>query len=86
MYLHLGGDVLVKQDDIIGLFDLDTTTVSARTRDFLKQAETGGRVVNVSYELPKSFCVTAGKDSRVYIGALNTATLKKRRNMRWNDL
>ena len=57
MYLHLGNEKVVPHSEIIGLFDLDTTTVSKITRDFLARAEKEGRVVNVSYELPKSFVV-----------------------------
>ena len=32
MYVHLGVDQVVKEDDIIGIFDLDSTTVSKHTR------------------------------------------------------
>ncbi len=79
MYLHLGGDVLVKTDDIVGLFDLDNSTVSAKTRDFLKTAEKEKKVVYVSYELPKSFCVAKEKGSiKVYISQMSTSTLRKR--------
>ena len=39
MYLHLGMDKVITFDDIIGIFDLDTTTVSKRTRDYLAKAE-----------------------------------------------
>ena len=35
MYLHLGGDKVVKTKDIIGIFDMDTSTVSKNTRDYL---------------------------------------------------
>ena len=57
MYLHLGQDTVVKNDSVIGIFDMDTSTVSKPTREFLNIAEKQGRVVNVSYELPKSFVV-----------------------------
>lgn len=55
MFLHLGQDTVIIEDDIIGIFDLDTTTVSKPTRDYLKTMQKGGNVVNVSYDLPKSF-------------------------------
>lgn len=60
MYLHLGEKTVVSTAEIIGIFDMDTSTVGKHTRDFLAKAEKGGRVVNVSYELPKSF-VLCGK-------------------------
>ncbi|NLP48462.1 MAG: DUF370 domain-containing protein [Clostridiales bacterium] len=80
MYLHLGEEKLIAFENIIGIFDLDTTTVSKPSRDFLKKAELGGRVVNVSYELPKSFILSAekNKESKVYIAQLSTSTLLKR--------
>ena len=49
MFLHLGQDTVIIEDDIIGIFDLDTTTVSKPTRDYLKTMQKGGNVVNVSY-------------------------------------
>jgi hypothetical protein len=79
MYLHLGQSTVVKTESIIGIFDLDTATVAKPTRDFLTKAEKQGRVVNVTYELPKSFIVCKeGKEMTVYISQLSTSTLLKR--------
>ncbi len=79
MYLFLGGDVSVREDSIIGVFDMDNTTVAASTRKFLSRAQKEGRVITVSYELPKSFCLTSeGEKETVYISQISPATLKKR--------
>ena len=80
MFIHLGQDTVVKKEDIIGIFDLDTATVSKRTRDFLSKAEKAGKVINVSYELPKSFIICQGTDKKqiIYISQLSSATLLKR--------
>ena len=59
MYLHLGQEVVVRHRDIIGVFDMDNTTISPHTRDFLHQAELRGDVTYVSMDLPKSFTVCA---------------------------
>lgn len=81
MYLHLGQDTVVKNDSVIGIFDMDTSTVSKPTREFLNIAEKQGRVVNVSYELPKSFVVCKEKENiTVYISQLSSSTLQKRLN------
>ena len=82
MFLHLGQNTVIHQDDIIGIFDLDNTTVSKRTRDFLAKKEKEGKVVNVSYELPKSFvlCENKNKEITVYITQISTSTLIKRVN------
>ena len=80
MYLHLGQDTVVAFDEIIGIFDLDTSTVSKTTRDYLKRAEQSRLVVNVSMELPKSFtvCKDAQNKTTVYISQISSATLLKR--------
>ena len=78
MYLHLGQDCIVKTSEILGIFDLDKSSTSRDTREFLRRAESEGRVVNVSPELPKSFLVRATKPCTVYICQISAATLKKR--------
>ena len=60
---------------------MDTSTVSKRTRDFLNLCEKQGKVINVSYELPKSFIVCReNKNIKVYISQLSSTTLEKRVN------
>ncbi len=79
MYLHLGNDTIIRKDDIIGIFDLESSTISHRTRKFLSDAEKKGIVVNVSTELPKSFVLCREKDEeRIYICQLSPVTLIKR--------
>ncbi|MBR2133316.1 MAG: DUF370 domain-containing protein [Eubacterium sp.] len=75
MYLYLGGDSVVKSDDIIGVFDMDTSTVNKATRDYLTEAERDKRIIYVNYDLPKSFIVC---NKNVYVCPLNTATILKR--------
>ena len=79
MYLHLGSDVVIPKDSIIGIFDLDTSTVSKNTRNYLSLAEKEKRVVTVSNELPKSFvAVSADNEIIVYVSQLSSQTLLKR--------
>ena len=75
MYLHIGEDTLVRDKDIIGIFDMDTSTVNKATRDYLKKAEKDKRVIYVNYDLPKCFVVT---DKNVFVSQINTGTLNKR--------
>ena len=80
MYLHLGSNVVVPQGDILGIFDLDKTTASRITREFLASAEVLGRVVSVGEDLPKSFLLCRDKTGKetVYLSQLSPATLIKR--------
>lgn len=80
MYLHLGQDTVITYDEILGIFDLEATTVSKATRDYLATATKTGRVVTVGYDLPKSFVVCRNKDggTTVYISPISPSTLLKR--------
>jgi hypothetical protein len=81
MYLHLGEKTVIRTESIIGIFDLDNTTISKNTRNFLTRAEKNGEVINVSYELPKSFIVCIkNKERKVYISQIAANTLYKRIN------
>ena len=78
MYLSIGNDMAVRESSIIGIFDMDNTTTSKRTREFLAAAEQEGQVVPCD-DLPKSFVLTAEYGiSRVYLTSLASATLDKR--------
>lgn len=78
MYLSIGDDFAVRQGSIVGIFDLDNTTTSRRTREFLGAAEKEGQVVPCD-QLPKSFILTSEYGMpKVYLTALSSATLGKR--------
>lgn len=80
MYLHLGNGFAVNTNDIIGIFDLEKSSVSKYTKDYLANATKQGRVINCTMELPKSFVITLDSEltEKVYISQLACATLYKR--------
>ena len=80
MYLHLGQNVMVRTKDVIGVFDLDNTTWSFRTRCFLERAEREGRVFPVGDDLPRSFVLvgTGEGEPMVYLTPLSPAALAAR--------
>lgn len=80
MYLHLGQDIVIRMETIVGIFDLETSTISGTTRDYLAAAQKAGCVVGISQEMPKSFILCCGKDGRrtVYTSQISTSTLLKR--------
>jgi len=80
MYLHLGQSTVITTKDLIGIFDMDVTTVMKSSRDYLSKAEKNGQIVNVSYELPKSFvvCSDGNNSKKVYISQIAPSTLLKR--------
>lgn len=77
MYLHLGNNVSVPTEDVIGIFDLDNASTSRITREFLRSAQEEGMVISVGDDLPKSLvvCCPRGSWQRVYISPLASSTL-----------
>lgn len=75
MYINIGGDKLIPISDIVGVFDLENTSQSRITRNFLKNAEKEKKSENAVTDIPHSFVVTRDK---VYIAQSTSQTLKKR--------
>lgn len=76
--MNIGSDMAVREKSIIGIFDMDNTSTSRRTREFLEKCEKEGQVVPCD-DLPKSFVLTAEYGlNRVYLTALNSSTLERR--------
>ena len=75
MYVHLGSDTVVRDCDIIGIFDIENTSVGKITKEYLSASGKRKSACYVSYDMPKSFIVT--KDY-VYISNVSVFTLKRR--------
>ncbi len=79
MFLNIGQNVLVAEEDVVGIFELDNTTWAVRTREFLGRAEKAGRVTALGEDLPRSFVLCqSGGTERVYLSTLTTAALGAR--------
>jgi len=71
--------MVIPAKNIIAILDIDTTTISKGTREFLRIAEEEGFVESVNDELPKSFIIAEkDKKSKVYLSPISSVTLQKR--------
>jgi len=78
MYIPIGNDMSVRDSSLIGIFDMDNTSTSKRTRDFLAAAQKNGEIIPCD-DLPKSFILTAQYGmTRIYESTLSSQTLEKR--------
>ena len=79
MFLHIGGDVVIPMKNVIAILDIETTTLSRDSRDFLKIAEEEGFINAISDDLPKTFIITEiDKKSKIYLSPISSVTLQKR--------
>ena len=66
MFLHIGGDVVVPMKNVIAILDIETTTLSKDTKEFLKIAEEEGFIEAISDDIPKSFVITETEKKAKY--------------------
>lgn len=79
MYLHIGNKKSIKDDKIIGIFDLDTATVSNISKDFINRKQRSGLVEYDNADLPRSFVLyVEDGESRVKLSRISTVGLKLR--------
>lgn len=67
IYLNVGSGKSIKESDVIGIFDMDTSTVSPVTRKLLSVAEKEKRTESPSYEIPKSFIVYRAENGEIKV-------------------
>lgn len=87
MFFHIGKNRAIRENNIIGVFDMENTTVTAKSRIFLEKAQSRGEIEETDFELPKSYVVCSGKSNkgkksekgrRVYLSSLSPSTLVKK--------
>lgn len=87
MYFHLGKGAAVREKEIIGVFDMENTTVTAKSRIFLEKSQARGEILETDFDLPKSYAICSGKrnkgkkserKNRVLLSSLSPASLLKK--------
>lgn len=89
MFLHLGGDVVVPLENIIGIIDVNSIAKSKDSKAFFKIAEEEGFIYKISEEEPKSYIITEKVIKKkkgvekiiktvIYSSPISSVTLQKR--------
>lgn len=82
MYLHIGNDFVLNEQDIIGVFDFDHILTSPSTEAYLKLLEEENRLVSISEEIPKSFVLAVSGGVEVgYLSPLSSRTIQNRKGL-----
>lgn len=79
MFLHVGNGKSVRKKDIIGIFDLDTATVSKITKDFISENQKKGNIIYNDSDLPRAFLLVEEDEGfKVRLSRISTSGLKIR--------
>lgn len=79
MYLHIGNGVNVRISDIIGIFDLDTSTVSSITKKYINKNEKEGNIEYADNDLPRAFVLEGrGGRHKIKLSRISAQGLKAR--------
>ncbi len=62
MYLHIGNGINIRKKQVIGIFDLDSSTVSSVTRKYINKNEKEGNILYGDCDLPRTFILHEEND------------------------
>lgn len=75
MYIHLGGEKIIRTSQLVAIFDISIEQSSKLSRQFIMHAQKNKEVETIGEEDPKSIVVT---EQKVYYSPISASTLKKR--------
>ena len=74
MYLHVGGDIVIHERDLISIINLDTSGLSQITKEFLQAS--AGKIIKTKGEDKHKSCIIAAGG---YLSTISSSTLAKRK-------
>lgn len=79
MFLHLGNDFVINENDIIAILNLDSISTSKHTQAYLKNIEKEKLVTSICDDIPRTLIVTENNSKHnVYLSNISSTTLYKR--------
>lgn len=78
MFIHLGGEKIIRASELIAIFDLSIEKSSKISKSFVQNAQKERNFEVIGEEECKSLVVTKTK---VYYSPISSTTLKKRANV-----
>lgn len=75
MFIHLGGEKIIRAAELIAIFDVSIETSSKISKAFVNHASKEKQTEWIGEEEPKSLVVT---EDKVYYSPISSTTLKKR--------
>ena len=81
MYLHIGKDKLIDDNNIIAILNIETLKEKENIENICKNMNFSDNIIDVSDGNKKSLIITVEKnETRGYISNISTSTLERRTN------
>lgn len=79
MYLHICKNNIIKTENIIGIFDINTIKETREFKNMYLKLKEENQIINISENIEKSFIlVKENKKNKAYISNISVNTLEKR--------
>lgn len=83
MYIHIGKDLVIRAEDVIGIFNLDYIKNTKEYRSFYKNLEENKKIVNIAENQEKTFILVENqKNVKGYLTNIGANTIGKRKKSR----
>lgn len=75
MYIHLGGDMIIRSNKVIAILDKQIKELSQDNRNFFQNHKKKRNIISVSDDEPMSIVIT---ENEIYFSPISSLTLKRR--------
>ncbi len=81
MYLHICKNMIIKTENIIGIFDINSIKETKEFQELFFQLKERNQLIDISESMQKSFIlIKENQENKAYISNVSVATLEKRIN------
>lgn len=79
MFVNIGANTIIKKKDIVAVFDIETTTGSETTREYLRRSNKRSEIVTLTEDLPRAMVLCNSRNGMaLYITDVSSAAIKRR--------
>jgi extracellular matrix regulatory protein B len=75
VFIHLGGDTVIRSKDVIAILDRQVKETSETIGEFLEFYQQEDKVEEITKDMSKSIVIT---NEKVYLSPISSSTLKRR--------
>jgi len=87
MFLHIGNKKSIPKKNVIGIFDLDTATLTETGKKYINKMEKDGLLEYEDSDLPRSFVLCdEGEVKKIRLSRISSYGLKERFLEKYKDL